>query len=221
METWRPVAGYESDYSISNFGRVRRETSRTRAKAGSILKLTPSRDRYLTVNLSKPGHKSRTFFVHRLVWEAHRGLIPKTHVVNHENGVRGDNRLANLSLLTTRENIQHAYDVLGRRATNTKITEADAVAIREARAQGESYKDIAPRFGITDVAALSIATGRTWKHAGGPIASRRQVDVPVSADVVEAVRGRVARGERVADIATELGVTRRTIYNWTGRRTRE
>lgn len=43
--------------------------------------------------------------VHRLLWEAHNGPVPKGHIVVFRNGDRTDIRLENLELITRRENM--------------------------------------------------------------------------------------------------------------------
>src|SRR5690348_7614449 len=54
--------------------------------------------------------------VHRLVWEAVNGPIPDGLQVNHINGVKTDNRITNLELVTGSENTKHAYRLGLRRA---------------------------------------------------------------------------------------------------------
>lgn len=49
--------------------------------------------------------------VHRAVWEAFNGPIPKGLEVNHKNLNRADNRLENLELVTHQQNCQHAADL--------------------------------------------------------------------------------------------------------------
>ena len=46
---------------------------------------------------------------HRLVWQAANGPIPDHLVINHKNGVKTDNRIANLELVTQQDNILQAY----------------------------------------------------------------------------------------------------------------
>ncbi len=58
---------------------------------------------YLSVDLSGRGTTS----IHRLICEAFYGNINEM-VVNHINGVKNDNRLENIEVVTEKENINHA-----------------------------------------------------------------------------------------------------------------
>lgn len=67
-------------------------------------------DFYVYFTPSKDGkYKHRP--IHRVLWEAFNGRIPKGIEVNHINLNRQDNRLDNLELLTHQENCQHAHDI--------------------------------------------------------------------------------------------------------------
>lgn len=44
---------------------------------------------------------------HRVMWIAHMGRIPRGRVINHRNGVRNDNRLANLECVRQQQNLLH------------------------------------------------------------------------------------------------------------------
>jgi hypothetical protein len=46
---------------------------------------------------------------HRIVWEYRHGPIPDGLEVNHRKGVKDDNRIDNLELLTNVENVGHAH----------------------------------------------------------------------------------------------------------------
>ena len=51
-----------------------------------------------------------TILVHRIIWEYVNGPITEGLVINHLNGVKDDNRIANLEMVTFRENNVHAYE---------------------------------------------------------------------------------------------------------------
>lgn len=176
MEIWKPVHGYEASYEVSNFGQVRRIGKGLAVRAGRILtpRLTP--DGYAKVKLSRHA-KSKLASVHVLVLEAFIEPRPDGMQCNHLNGIRHDNRLENLAWVTPSENLQHAYDVLGRTPPqgqnhgNAKLTEADIREIRRLHKlhQGYhsheySYPDLAKRFNVSPSLIGHIVRGIAWKH---------------------------------------------------------
>ena len=64
---------------------------------------------YLQVSIN-----GRLQYVHRLMWETFRGLIPANKDINHINHNRSDNRLDNLELISHRENCnkQRRHEIL-------------------------------------------------------------------------------------------------------------
>ena len=59
-------------------------------------------------------NRRKTFLVHRLVYEAFMGPIPKGMWVNHKDGNKLNNHISNLELTTPKQNHEHARDVLRR-----------------------------------------------------------------------------------------------------------
>lgn len=51
------------------------------------------------------------WMAHRLIWEAVNGPIPDGLQINHKNGIKHDNRIENLELVTQSENAKHAYRI--------------------------------------------------------------------------------------------------------------
>lgn len=66
---------------------------------------------YWRVSLDRGGRKSPVS-VHRLLGEAFLGLT-EDKVINHKDGVRTNNSLDNLEVVTQIENMQHSVQVLG------------------------------------------------------------------------------------------------------------
>ena len=64
---------------------------------------------YKWVGLMNNDKKRKIIFVHRLVYEAFKGQIPEGLQIDHINGIRDDNRLINLRLLTPKENSNNKH----------------------------------------------------------------------------------------------------------------
>lgn len=97
-EIWKSIKGYEEQYAISNFGRVRglsRKDSMGRNIKSSIIKPQRNKKGYLQVSLCKNG-TCKTFTVHRLVADA---FIPNPNAcpqVNHIDENKENNYASNL-----------------------------------------------------------------------------------------------------------------------------
>lgn len=100
-EIWKDVPGYEGLYQVSNQGRVKSAGNGKNVRP-RILKQTNGK--YRSVCLYKPGLHKKSYLVHRLVYSAFYGTIPKHLEVNHINEDKYDNRLVNLNLMTRRQN---------------------------------------------------------------------------------------------------------------------
>ncbi len=122
MEEWRQVRGF-SGYEVSSEGSVRsldREIiarcrwggMMTKRLTGRVLRDFVAGCGYRAVQMGLGPRKKR--YVHRLVAEAFLGLTDDREV-NHRNGNKADNRLANLEALTPSQNMAHAHHELGLR----------------------------------------------------------------------------------------------------------
>ncbi|MBO5714322.1 MAG: HNH endonuclease [Clostridia bacterium] len=86
---------------------------------GELQKLKPSDCHgYLGISFWIRG-KSYRKLVHRLVAEAFIPNPENKPEINHKNGIRNDNRVANLEWVTHSENMKHAYKVLGRKISGS------------------------------------------------------------------------------------------------------
>ena len=103
QEEWKEI---EFGYQISNQGRLKN-------KKGRVLK--PQVLRGYNYNNIWSGSKYHRRQLHRLVVMAFIDKIPESMQVDHKNGIRNDNRVENLEIVSCRENITRAYARNGRK----------------------------------------------------------------------------------------------------------
>ena len=92
-----------SNYAANKNGEV------LNAKTGRIIRMSKSGHGYLKFSLSdkqKKLEKTITYYNHRFVFEVFKGPIPKCLEIDHINGIKSDNRIKNLQLLTHNQNLQ-------------------------------------------------------------------------------------------------------------------
>jgi len=96
------------------------------------------------------------------------GPRPEGQQARHLNGIRNDNRLANLCWGTVEENradtVLHGTSIRGIRNPKAKLNVQQVLAIRAMRAAGHEQKAIAALFGVTQTTVSGIVRGRFWKH---------------------------------------------------------
>lgn len=166
-EEWRPIPGYET-YEASSLGRIRRAVAGKGTRVGKLRVPCALPNGYLTVDLWIGGQRFK-LYVHRAVASAFHGPPPTPdHEVAHKNGDVADNRPSNIRWATHAENeadkVRHGTLPRGSRHANSKITEADIVAMRARRAAGETLAAIADDFGLCFQNVDLICRGKTWAH---------------------------------------------------------
>lgn len=108
---WKPIPSYE-DYKVSVEGIVIN-------KFGKVLKpASVSINGYQHVCLTKKGAKPKHMYVHLAVWRAFNGEIPTGLRVCHISNDVKDNSLANLELLTQKENFNKPNTISTFKASN-------------------------------------------------------------------------------------------------------
>lgn len=150
-EIWRPF--FAGNYAVSNMGRVKRLTPGRKTWPGRLMEPVLLKIGYYYVG---PTWKGRNVpcLIHRLVAEAFIGKCPKGHEVNHLDGVKTNNRVANLEYVTHAGNMGHALRTgllpRGDRHRLTKISDAQVVELRALYDGGEKrLMVLARRFGIS------------------------------------------------------------------------
>lgn len=169
-EEWRDVPGYERMYLVSSLGRL--------YSVNRELFFRPSSNQrgYLRTII---GNKTSGYWdvrIHILVAIAFLGKCPKDKEVNHKNGIKTDNRSANLEYVTHPRNVKHAYDtglrkLVGGEHGKHKLTENDVRSIRRRQkyVDGKMFKfinKVAEEYKVTSTCIRSIVDGKTWPDVG-------------------------------------------------------
>jgi len=107
--------------------------------------------------------------VHRAVLLAFVGPPPPDKpLACHNNGVPGDNRLANLrwdSLSGNRRDmIKHGTHDRGARNSNALLSNAQAMEIRRRRLAGALVSALARRFRVSRTCVYNVVNGKTYKE---------------------------------------------------------
>ena len=129
--------------------RVYTHKEKTKNKAGYVLIYMPDHPR---------AYKNRVF-EHILVWEAANNMsVPDGYVVHHKNGIKDDNRLENLLLMTNEEHTIY-HHVNRKRSNETKQRmSAKKKALLQDKRNHPRYKEIP-----IDELVKMVADGATVK----------------------------------------------------------
>ena len=167
-----PIPGYEGRYEIDQLANVYALFPFRNEPAGRMMNCRPNKDGYKTIALTKDG-RSKTFFLHRimlLIWQPNENSYDLE--VNHIDGIKANCRLDNLEWLTHHQNMLHARTIPGTWKTHrgesigsAKVTDEEVREIRQIWDNRKmSQREIARRYGVTQVAVHHIVARKSWKH---------------------------------------------------------
>jgi len=182
-ERWRPVAGYEGFYEVSDKGNVRsldRVNARGYRLRGREMKTPANSCGYPVVTLRKFPQKPKVALVHPLVAAAF--LSPPAHgqtQVNHRDGCKTNNRASNLEWCTALENTRHAHltglaSSKGENHGQAILSESQVRDVFRRAWEGERQQSIADQFGVSKSNVGEIKRAKTWRHITVPLLAARE-----------------------------------------------
>jgi len=159
--TLKKIKGYDN-YTINEQGEVFSHMW------GKLRKLKPqaasqSKKKYYQIRLfSNENKKCKLQYVHRLVWQAFRGEIPKGLEIDHMDGNTSNNFLSNLQLLTRRDNInkyqRETQDMMLRDKRDELINDYEELG---------TFKEVAKKWGTSLTAVNRVVRNRIHLKING------------------------------------------------------
>lgn len=208
-ETWKPIPGFRG-YEVSDQGRVRSFKKSRGAgvwtiedNAQRVMKPSKDSNGYWNLALLNDGKRHRQRVGH-LVLLAFVGPRPEGMETCHNNGDAGDDRLENLRYDTHAENMLDAKRHGSMIGSVSSFTEAEVVEMRQLRADGMIYREIAQECGCSVSYIDQICRGEACRSYGGPLAEkvRSKIDNEQTAEI----RRRHTGGENQRVLADEFGL---------------
>lgn len=167
IEKWMPIKGFEKEYSISSFGRVKSMERHNlcngmwRKRKTQIIKPIVYDSGYLRFNLSV-SKKRKIMSIHRIVADHFLPNPKNKPQVNHKLGHnKRDNSIFNLEWATRSENISHAYK--NNLITNgKKLSDDQAIEIFNSKL---TNRVLSIKHNVSVITIINIKNGKVYKKA--------------------------------------------------------
>lgn len=167
MPEWRPIPGFDG-YEVSDTGEVRSVSrvlslrdGNVQRRRGKVLRSNVGSGGYLFTHIgSEAGGTAQTVRVHRLVALAFLPNPNNLPEINHKNGIKTDNCLANLEWCDKSHNGRHAAQI--GLNPNASLTPDEVREIRAASRTGVPQSVIAARFKRSKKAVREVIHGRSY-----------------------------------------------------------
>lgn len=180
VEEWKDIPGFDGLYQASTLGNIRslpkklgrnmkNGTLKSYFTKQRLLKPRPHRQGYVMTTLYKNG-KRFDFMTHTLIAKTFIGDILKGFTVNHIDGVKNNNKVSNLEVISMRDNILHAWSKglqkpnIGQMNGSSKLSDENVRSIKMAFLCGISVKELSDIYEVSLSCIKNIKSGRSWKH---------------------------------------------------------
>lgn len=152
-DIWAPVKGFEDFYEAHYRGIIRNKLTKHVLRGGKV------KAGYITVALLGKSHS-----VHRIIAKTFL-TDPEKEMVNHKDGIKNNNHIANLEWATRSENERHAYD------TKLKSAPRPSFGLIQKNLSGEVVRVYATTIeaekdGFYSGCIAQVCNGKRLTHAG-------------------------------------------------------
>lgn len=167
-EVWKPIAGYEGLYEVSNLGNVRsyQNFGFGLRKEPKMIKPSINSYGYLGLTLCK-NTKHRYKTIHRIVAETFIKTEGAGLQIDHINGIKTDNRVTNLEWVTPKENtlrsVRLGLKPRGEKHGNSKLKQKEVETIRALYKTGKhTQRQLGAIFGVSHSVVGKIVRNEAW-----------------------------------------------------------
>jgi hypothetical protein len=168
VEIWKNIKDYEGHYQVSDLGRVKslaREDRRGCLIKERILKPSLDEDGYARVCLCKDGSQI-SHFVHKLVLLTFVLNPHNKPQINHKDGIKINNEVANLEWATAKENMVHKDIILNKnnRGENHGRVKLDETKVKNIRKSSLPPRELAKMYQVSTILIYKIRQNKLWRH---------------------------------------------------------
>lgn len=133
---------------------------------------TPNTRGYLRTCITTKG-EAASLMVHRIVWISQNGVPPTGAQINHIDGVKTNNALANLELATPARNNEHAratglwHPNKGLANGCARLSDQQVSAARAMQTEGRKTSEIAAHLGVSEGYTRRLLAGTARRSCRG------------------------------------------------------
>jgi len=112
-------------------------------------------------------YRGKIIRIHRVIYRKFVGKLGRFKEVNHKNGNKSDNRVQNLELMTSKQNIDHAIKYLHHKGTailSSKLNPTKVIEIRNFLKDGYSHRKLGSIYHVHHSIISDIKNKKIWKH---------------------------------------------------------
>lgn len=162
----KDVKGFEGNYTVNENGDV------FSTRSGEKLAPVQVGGKYWYVHLCNGKKHTKLVRIHRVVAEAFLERKIGCDQVNHINGDKSDNRVANLEWCTGLQNMAHAIEkglfrTSGENNPSAKLTCDQVEEIRKIYRRGDAVygtRGLGKKYGVSNVMISKIVRNKNWAN---------------------------------------------------------